>query len=315
MKQSISKDQVEQILASEELKSVFSDKEKFLKLKQIIYDTVMPGDNAFYSSIKSLFNINSLQLGAQKGLRIAFLLIISYFLWKIVSYFLLKIFGVNIKKPRTLIDTFSPILRSFIKWVFLVILSLTILSEIGVDIVPILLSFSVLGLAISIASQALIKDFINGFLSIFEGNLNVSDCVTINTHKGIVESLSLRCLHLRHFSGELEIIPFSEVSSIINHSRDYYVAKIEMTLSHKSNFDEVKELFEETFNEFKKSQHLEDDLIFSGATSIDSFGIKFVCYFKTIVDPTKQLEHDFRNLLLKKIQLNKDWLVYKTPET
>ena len=72
----------------------------------------------------------------------------------------------------------------------MVLCGLLVLNELNVNIMPIIYSFSIIGLGISIGSQTLVKDLINGVMTLFEGNMAVGDIVTVGSFKGEVESIS-----------------------------------------------------------------------------------------------------------------------------
>jgi small-conductance mechanosensitive channel len=100
---------------------------------------------------------------------------------------------------------------------------------------------SAFALAISLGAQSLVKDVINGFFALVDGSFAVGDVVTVGTHTGTVESLSLRAIILRHRDGSLQTIPFSEVGNIINRSRDYTVVPIDIATSYKTKIGNVYE--------------------------------------------------------------------------
>ena len=76
------------------------------------------------------------------------------------------------------------------------------LSEIGVNIAPLLAGAGIVGLAIGFGSQALVKDIITGLFILVEDTLAVGDVVDVgNGHAGVVEGISIRSLKLRDAAG------------------------------------------------------------------------------------------------------------------
>jgi small conductance mechanosensitive channel len=123
-----------------------------------------------------------------------------------------------------------PIIDRLSKTVVLVVSGLLILIELNVNVMPIVASFSVLGLGIGLASKSIIEDFMNGLLIIQENDFNIGDKVTIGGITGTIENITLRKLHLRDSKGFLNFIPFSNVGAITNQSRDYNNDKITIPL-------------------------------------------------------------------------------------
>ncbi len=123
----------------------------------------------------------------------------------------------RIVQERTLAKTRTA--RSLIKRVIDITLFITVLlmvlSQWGVNILPILTGAGILGLAISFGAQTLIKDFISGFFILLEDQYNLGDRVKINNFEGEVYSLGLRVTILKDSKGNLIYIPNSQVTTVV----------------------------------------------------------------------------------------------------
>ena len=95
-----------------------------------------------------------------------------------------------------------------------------ILSSFGVNITPLLTSAGVVGLAISLGAQSLIKDFIGGVLILTENQYAVGETIQIGVVSGQVEKITLRTTHLRSLDGSLYIVPNGEVRIVANKTRE-----------------------------------------------------------------------------------------------
>ncbi len=115
--------------------------------------------------------------------------------------------------------TFLPMLRTTLFSVIVTVVTLTALSEIGVNVAPLLVDAGILGIAIGFGSQKLVQDVITGLFLLLENAVQVGDIVTVPGLSGIVENLSIRTIRLRAADGALHIIPFSAVTSVTNPSR------------------------------------------------------------------------------------------------
>ena len=71
------------------------------------------------------------------------------------------------------------------------------LHELGVNILPVLASAGVIGLAFSLGSQTVIKDYLGGILILTENQFTVGDVLTIGNLTGTVERITLRATYLR----------------------------------------------------------------------------------------------------------------------
>ena len=253
-----------------------------------------------------------------KILRILFIISFSIFLWKLsnvaVQRYVKKIKLFQKVSNRTgtetvaLMKTFAPIIRSIFHWALTILTVLIVLSEMGVNITPIILSFSVFGLAFSIGSQTLVKDLINGILTLVEGNVSVGDVVSIGKSIGTVESMSLRSLLLRHFTGELQTIPFSEVSMLINCSRDFSVAVIEFVVQPKASIDTIQVALNETYESMKNdkvfSPYIKGELGSIGIKAMKETGVLIASKVPILPDPGKSFLSEFNRRLYENLQKN-----------
>jgi small-conductance mechanosensitive channel/uncharacterized protein YhhL (DUF1145 family) len=117
------------------------------------------------------------------------------------------------------VRTLMPILRIVLFVFIATVLVLTILSEIGVNIAPLLGGAGIIGIAIGFGSQKLVQDFITGIFLLLDNAMQVGDWVTLAGLSGSVEQLSIRTIRLRAADGSVHIIPFSSVGTVTNTNR------------------------------------------------------------------------------------------------
>lgn len=118
-------------------------------------------------------------------------------------------------RTRTLLTLFRNALAVIISTITIMIL----LSEIGVNIAPLLAGAGALGLAVSFGSQTLVKDIITGVFIQFENGMNTGDLVTIGPITGTVERMSIRSVGVRQDTGAYHIIPWSSITTFANFVR------------------------------------------------------------------------------------------------
>ena len=130
--------------------------------------------------------------------------------------------------PATRLSTVLPLIRDIALGLVVAITALLVLSALGLDISPLLAGFGVFGLAISFGSQALVKDIVSGIFFIAEDAFRVGEYIDTGRLKGTVEHISLRSVRLRHQNGQFHTMPFGQIQSITNYSRDWSVVKFEL---------------------------------------------------------------------------------------
>ncbi|MGY5957751.1 Moderate conductance mechanosensitive channel YbiO [Kosakonia sp. BK9b] len=118
-------------------------------------------------------------------------------------------------RTRTLLTLFRNALAVVISTITVMI----VLSEIGVNIAPLLAGAGALGLAISFGSQTLVKDIITGIFIQFENGMNTGDLVTIGPLTGTVERMTIRSVGVRQDTGAYHIIPWSSITTFANFVR------------------------------------------------------------------------------------------------
>jgi small-conductance mechanosensitive channel len=187
--------------------------------------------------------------------------------------------------------TLLPLLRTAMMVIILLLTSLIILSQIGVDIAPLLAGAGVVGLAIGFGSQALVKDIITGLFILIEDTLAVGDVVDVGKgHLGVVEAISIRSIRLRDGAGAVHSIPFSEVSSVINLTKDYAYYVGNVTVSYREDPDRVTEVLREVAGELMNDAayrpFILEPLEIIGIDKMTELGVTIQSRLKTL--PRKQ---------------------------
>jgi moderate conductance mechanosensitive channel len=135
--------------------------------------------------------------------------------------------------------TLLPMLRATLFTAIVAVVGLTALSEIGVNVGPLLAGAGIVGVAVGFGSQRLVQDVITGMFALFENALQVGESVTVAGLSGTVEDLSIRAIWLRGGDGAVHIVPFSAVTTISNSSRGLGKAELSVTVAAKEDSDKV----------------------------------------------------------------------------
>lgn len=155
------------------------------------------------------------------------------------------------QKARTLSVIVESTGRAFI----LVVATLTVLSNFGIDVTPLLASAGIVGLGISLGAQSLIRDMINGFLILLEDQFGVDDYVRINDEIGVVEIVTLRRTVLRSRDGSAVTIPNGDVRTVENMSKGWSRVVVEMGVDPQADEQDVLTAFHQVLD------NLEDDAL------------------------------------------------------
>lgn len=163
--------------------------------------------------------------------------------------------GAVVKRdPRTLklaqqrrhqrAETLSNVARNLVRTVVWAVAMIMILSEIGVEIAPVIASLGVIGLAAGIGAQTIIKDFVAGIVILFEDILAVGDYVDLEYAEGTVEEINLRATQVRDLGGVLWTVRNGEIIRIGNYSRGFSNALVVLDIDANADDSRVTEVLE-----------------------------------------------------------------------
>ncbi|MGM0559887.1 MAG: mechanosensitive ion channel family protein [Pseudomonadota bacterium] len=143
------------------------------------------------------------------------------------------------------IQTLLPLIRNALRIVLVVMVALIVLAELGLNIAPLLAGAGVIGLAVGFGAQTLVHDIITGVFILLEDSMGVGDVVTLGAHTGTVEKLTIRTIQLRDLEGNVHTLPFSQVTTIQNYSKEYAYSLIDLGVAYREDVDQVMEIMEE----------------------------------------------------------------------
>ncbi|MBN8906128.1 MAG: mechanosensitive ion channel, partial [Rhodospirillales bacterium] len=176
--------------------------------------------------------------------------------------------------------TLLPLLRTSLLITVVLVAGLMVLSEIGVNIAPLLAGAGIVGVAIGFGSQKLVQDLITGIFLLLENAMQVGDFVTVSGLSGTVEALSVRTIRLRAGDGSVHIIPFSAVTSVTNVNRGLGNASVSVTVEFDEDTDRVAEVLKEIVAGMRAepdfSSRMLSDLQLLGVDKVDGAGVTIV---------------------------------------
>jgi small conductance mechanosensitive channel len=197
------------------------------------------------------------------------------------------------------IRTLLPLFRKVVFTVLAVMASLIVLSELGINIGPLLAGAGVVGLAIGFGAQTLVKDVITGLFILVEDTISVGDYVDVGGHAGTVESLSIRTIRLRDPSGNVHTVPFSDVGTVLNYTRDFSYVVLNIGIAYRENVDEVMKVIVELGQEMMADPILAPDIItpleVQGVNSLDDSAVVIRARMKVTAGTQWGMKREFNH--------------------
>lgn len=159
------------------------------------------------------------------------------------------------------IPTVARALAGFKTFVLIFLALLATLGAVGIPIGSVVTIGGISAIAISLAAQNFVRDFVNGFLVLFEDQYVVGDYITINGHSGLVEHLNLRMVQMRDASGNLITIPHSSVTWVVNQSRNWSRVDYRVPVDPGANVAKAVELVRQAIEDVAAHDGWRDDVL------------------------------------------------------
>jgi small-conductance mechanosensitive channel len=205
------------------------------------------------------------------GIRIFAIILVAWFIYKILGIimplFVMRYVVEKGKKRRSKgylkqrSQTLGRVVTQAIGIFIVLIVAFMILSELGMDITPLLASAGVVGIVIGLAAQDSVRNYIGGFVIMLEDHYNVGDVIKVADITGEVEELGLRRTVLRDLRGILHIVPNGEIKVASNYTRSISRAFFEVSVAYKEDLDRVMSVIRKTWEGMAKDPEWEGRLI------------------------------------------------------
>jgi len=202
--------------------------------------------------------------------------------------------------------TFQPMLRTALLCVIIAVVGLTALSEIGVNVAPLLAGAGIVGIAIGFGSQKLVQDLITGLFLLLENTVQVGDVVSVSGLTGTVENVSIRTLRLRAGDGSLHIVPFSAVTTITNASRGEGNAAVSVNVAYKEDTDRVGQILKDIVAEMRREAEyrhvIRGDLELWGVDKVDGSMASIVGQIRCTDSGRWPVQREFNRRMKRRFQ-------------
>lgn len=151
-------------------------------------------------------------------------------------------------------ETLLPLFRTILLILLFVIVLMSILYSLGVQIGPLLAGASVVGIAIGFGSQKLVQDIISGMFFLIDDAFRRGEYVEVAGLRGTIEKLSVRSMQLRHHLGAVQTVPYGEINTVKNNSRDWVIMKLELRLPYDVDIEKVRKIIKKIGQEMVKDE-------------------------------------------------------------
>jgi small-conductance mechanosensitive channel len=148
-------------------------------------------------------------------------------------------------QKRARLRTLLPIFRNILFVVVGAVAVLMALSELGVQIGPLVAGAGVLGIAVGFGAQTFARDVIAGMFYLLDDAFRVGEYIQAGNYKGTVEGFSIRSVRLRHHRGPVYTVPFSLLGAVQNQSRDWVIDKIAINVTYDSDLEKARKLIKQ----------------------------------------------------------------------
>lgn len=176
-------------------------------------------------------------------------LIVRFLLGKLIKGVLsstfAKLSGDILQTRKARLQALRSALSSAVGFILAFVAVVMILQAAGINIIPLITTASIAGLAIGFGAQKLVRDVISGFFILMEDQYGIGDYVTIGAVTGAIEDLEMRTTRIRDASGKLYILSNGDISQVCNHSRGKLILSADYPIALASDLDKAREVLAE----------------------------------------------------------------------
>lgn len=199
------------------------------------------------------------------GLRILLIVVLTLVALRTARFISERIFPSSKKdrdpefKKRA--DTLSSVIRYILFIAIIIVATITVMGELGIEIGPILAAAGIVGLAVGFGAQNLVQDVISGFFILMEDQVRVGDVVQIADKSGLVERMSLRLVVLRDLAGNVHFVRNGQIQAVTNMTKDYGRYVFDIGVAYREDVDEVIEVIKQVDEDLRNDPAFKDDIL------------------------------------------------------
>lgn len=233
-------------------------------------------------------------------LRVGVIVAIAVLGWTVIASLIENRLGTN-NQPSEREKTLLMLFRNAAVVVIATMTILVVLSQIGINIGPLIAGAGVAGLAIGFGAQKLVQDVITGIFIQLENGMNQNDTVEVCGLFGTVEKITIRSVVIRTLDGGYHLIPFSSIDKVSNHTRGYGYHYAEYNIAHRENVDEamaqMKLAFKDLMQDPELAPEVLDEISIPGVTALNERGFSIRVLIKTTPGNQWAVQRGYNKLL------------------
>ena len=238
------------------------------------------------------------------AVHVAIILLVAALAWTVIASIIeSRLSGTGNRAPSAREKTLLSLFRNAALIVIVTMTILILLSQIGINIGPLIAGAGVIGLAIGFGAQKLVQDIITGIFIQLENGMNVNDVVEAGGVFGTVEKMTIRSVGIRTMDGGYHLIPFSSVDVVANHMRDFSYHMGEYTVAHRENVDDAIDHLRAAFTELMQDEVLSPEILeeitIPGVTAINERGVTIRVLIKTTPGMQWAVQRGYNRLVKK----------------
>jgi len=224
----------------------------------------------------------------------------------------INLFGYEIAKNSrdqdavTRANTLGRVFRYIASVTIYLIAFMLILSELKINIAPILGAAGIVGVAIGFGAQSLVKDYVGGLFILIEDQIRQGDSIKIEGYEGTVEEITLRYVRLRDYDGFVHFIPNGQIRIVTNMGRDFSYATFDIALGYEVNLDKAIKLMQETSEKLRKSLSYRtkvlSDIEISGVDRLNESNLVIKARIKTQAMEHSNIKREYLRLMKQAFQ-------------
>lgn len=194
----------------------------------------------------------------QAVISVAIVLAVGAFIIELSNAIVEHFFRSRLAHHEARMNTLLPIARTVLLLTLFTLFGLTLLAQLGLDVMPLLAGAGVVGFAVGFGAQTLIKDVLTGFIVIVEDLIQVGDVAGVGGKTGLVEKITIRKVQLRDLAGTVFTVPFSEISVVENLTKDFSYYLMDIGIAYREDTDRVIGLLQEIDAGMREDEEFKD---------------------------------------------------------
>lgn len=269
----------------------------------------------------NVFLASILEWAENHILNVIVIIVVGYILYRFGAKLAAKIVRSLVKTtkkrswPKKDIEKRQNTLAALASTTWKLVVSIIIVVTLTEEMFPsssfsaVIASLGVIGVAVGLGAQSLVKDFISGLFIISENQYRVGDIIDINGAVGRVERISTRTTTMRDEDGNVHYFPNGTITHVVNKTMEYSHSHFEVKISIDNDIDKVISIIntigEEVADDPKWARKILEPQKVERISGFDGKVITISILGKTLPSDQWQVSSDMRQRLISEFKRKK----------